>query len=143
MAIDGCNVKELLKSLIFLQHKAAELPGTYNFGRNIINEKVLKQKETNAWNILLTALRSPYVVSPNSSIILSGDGGCSLDEEHKVYDELMRKTFYLKLRNRFHDGLEIENKAEVLICKRIRCMKTCFILLKSLQFRKCYCFLIL
>ena len=117
MASEDCNVKRLLKSLISIENKMVIVgPFGYHYtGRNAENKRENKQKEEIAWTALLSAINSPYLVSSKMKY-----GSIARDEfgtENKVYDELMRQAFYLKLKGRKTDGLKIEEKAKHLASK--------------------------
>lgn len=118
MSVHDCNVKKVLKTLILLQHKGSTGEGRgsfHNIGRNVTKRQTFKRSEEKAWATLLAGLHSPYV--PSNKIEINLHEHDSLESECEVYNELIRKAFFLKLKGRPREGLAIEAGAETLKCK--------------------------
>ena len=116
MAVEDCNVKRSLKSLIALCKKSWTATSCYFYtGRNVEHKKHVKRKEEVLWNVFLSMLNSPYVTSSKTASIHLGVD--ELDCENETYNELMRKAFCMKMQGQHKHGLEIEEKAELLMCK--------------------------
>ena len=116
MAVEDCNVKKSLKSLIGLTRKSSRATYCYFYtGRNVEHKTHVKRKEEALWTVYLSMLNSPYVTSSKTARNdLKGD---EIDGENGTYNELMRKAFCMKMQGRNKSGLEMEEKAEFLICK--------------------------
>ena len=114
--MEGCNVKESLKSLIAIHRRFGVLCSRDCHTDVKVGHKINdKESEKTVWSVLLSTLNSPYVTSPKTVSFLFKEE--ELDGENRTYDELMRKAFLLKMNGRARCGLRIEENAEFLVCK--------------------------